>query len=304
MIILNNIVPVFAVIALGFVLGRSRFVPVEFFRAADRLVYFILFPVMLFWKIGGGGAESAFNWPLNLAVLLTNLLVFMAGLLYVRLSKMPAFQVGSFIQLGFRFNTYLGLAVVLSAQGEEGVTNFGIIISLAIPFINVFAVSTLIWFSGQTYTPLKKGLLLIKALLVNPLILACLAGIAYASFEQPFPKFFDNTFRLLSVSALPLALLSIGQALTFSSLKDYLSPSLVSCVLKLVLMPSIGWVLLQAFGVTGMAAETALIYFSLPTAASAYILSTQMNSDPQLASAGIVLSTLLSFFSLSIALIV
>ena len=60
-------------------------------------------------------------------------------------------------QCSFRFNTYLGMAVVLSTLGEVGVTEFGVIISLVIPFINILAVSTLIWYSSESYSAAKKS---------------------------------------------------------------------------------------------------------------------------------------------------
>ena len=59
--------------------------------------------------------------------------------------------------------------------------------------------------------------------------------------KKPFPVFFDNTFRLLSVAALPLALLSIGNSLTFGQLKHYFRPAVVAAVIKLLLMPCLGY---------------------------------------------------------------
>ena len=302
--ILHNIVPVFAIMVLGHILGRRRFVSGEFFESADRLVYFILFPVLLFWKIGGAGAAAGFNWPLNAAVLIAIFMAYIVSLVYARTSGMNPFLVGSFSQCSFRFNSYVGFAVVLAAMGEEGVLDFGVIISLAIPFINVLAVSTLIWYSRQDYSPTEKLRFLVKAMIANPLILACLAGLAYSTLDTPFPLFFENTFSLLAVATLPLALLSVGNALTLEKLKGYLPPTLAACLVKLVVLPGLGYILLTLFGVSGRPFQAAMIFFALPTATSTFILSSQLNSDTNLASAGIVLSTLLSFFSLSLVLLI
>ena len=68
-IILNNLVPVFALMGLGHLLGRTGFIGDVFFKASDRLVYYIFFPVMLFWKIGGAGPEVSLDLPLNLSTL-------------------------------------------------------------------------------------------------------------------------------------------------------------------------------------------------------------------------------------------
>ncbi len=300
--VLNNVLPVFLLLALGKALMRWGLAGESFFRTSDKLVYFIFFPALLFWKIGSAGPGLEVPGGLILAVLLTVLLAWLASLAYIRLARVPPFQAGTFSQVSYRFNTYIGMAVVLSAFGEEGVARFGIIISLAIPFINLLVVSTLVWYSQADYSPGDKVKLLLKGLAVNPLILACLAGILYARLAPPLPLFLNKTLALLSAITLPLALLSIGSGLALAKLKGRLRLSLVASGLKLVFMPLLGYALLRLLGVDALSLAVAMVFFTLPTATSAYILSSQMNSDADLAGASIVLSTLLSFLSLSLGL--
>ena len=302
--IVNNLVPVFALIALGQLLGKKGFLPKEFFQFSDKLVYFIFFPVMLFWKIGGANTAEAINWRLTLAVLGLLTAAWVLSLLYARVSGMPSFHVGAFSQCCYRFNTYIAMAVVLSALGEDGVRDFGILISVVIPYLNVLAVSTLIWHAKGEYSTRTKVTLLIKAMIANPLIIGCLAGIAYSMTGIPFPRFFSNTFRLLSVSSLPLALLSVGNALTFGVLKGYLGAALASCGIKLLFLPGAGWILFQYLGVEAFPMKVAMFFLAMPTSVSAYILSAQLESDPDMAAACIVLSTLLSFVSLSAVMLI
>ncbi|MBU2550088.1 MAG: AEC family transporter [Proteobacteria bacterium] len=301
--VVNNILPVFAVILAGQVLGRRSIVPAVFFQTSDRLVYFFFFPVLLFWKIGGADPSAGPGGRIVLIVLGAVFSTWVLSLFYAAVSGMSAFRIGAFSQCCYRFNSYIGLAVVLSVLGESGVRDFGIIIGLAIPFINVLAVTTLIWFGQKSYGLRDKVRLVIKAMIANPLILSCLLGMAYARLNVPFPPFVDNTFRLISTAALPLALLSVGNSLTLNKLKHYLGPALASCGLKLVFLPVLGYVLLRGFGVTGQLFQVALLYFAMPTSAVAFILSSQLGSDPDLASACTVLSTLLSLVSLSIVLL-
>ena len=302
--VVNNILPVFALILAGHVLGRRALVPPSFFQTSDRLVYFLFFPVLLFWKIGGAERSAGPEGQVILIVLGAVFSAWVLSLVYAKTSKMSDFHVGAFSQCSYRFNSYIGLPVVMSVLGETGVRDFGIIIGLAIPFINVLAVTTLIWFSQKSYRPREKVRLVLRAMIANPLILACLLGVGYAKIKLPFPPFFDNTFRLMSVAALPLALLSIGHALTPGKLKYYWGPALVSCGLKLVYLPVAGYILLRSFGVTGQIFEVAMLYFAMPTSAVAAILSAQLGSDPDLASACTVLCTLLSLASLSVVLLI
>jgi hypothetical protein len=301
LIVLNSLFPVFLIILLGNRLKRGGVVDDAYFKASDKLVYYIFFPAMLFWKIGGAGSER-FEWGLCLSGVFAAVFMWVISLVAVRLFRISTFQAGTFSQCCFRFNTYIGMAIVLTALGEEGVRLFGILIAFAIPVINVMAVSTLIWFSGQDISGRRRLKLTLKELVVNPLILGCLSGIVYSRTINVFPVFLDNTFRLLSSVTLPLALLSIGGALTLEKMKGDFRVSAIASFLKLVCYPLVGFAFLRLFAVPETAFRVGMIFFTLPTATSAYVLSSQLNSDTELASSIIVLSTVLSFPSLTVGL--
>ena len=194
------------------------------------------------------------------------------------------------------------MALVLNAFGEAGGRQFGILIGIIIPWVNVMAVTILIWFSGQRLTFWKQVQMTFKAVFTNPLFIACIAGFIYSNTLKVFPKPIDNTFALLSMLTLPLALLSIGGALTLKSLKTYFRLSIVASVFKLLVLPLTGYLMLSAFNVSGLPFKVSMILFTLPTSTAMYVLSSQLNSDTDLASANIFLSTILSFFSLSLVL--
>ena len=103
--------------------------------------------------------------------------------------------------------------------------------------------------------------------------------------------------------ALPLALISIGGSLTFAGVRGNLSLSFLAAILKLIVLPGIGWIFFSLFDVTGIPFKVGMIFLTLPASTAIYVLSSQMNSDTELASSAIVLSTLLSFFSLSFILL-
>lgn len=302
--VVNNLFPVFALLLFGHLLNRMGFTHDAFLKTADKLIYFIFFPALLFWKIGAAASDPIGDPGLYKAAICAVFSVYVLSSLYIKIFRVSAFQAGSFSQSCYRFNTYIGMAVILSALGEDGARQFSILIGLIIPLINVLAVSTLSWFSEDKVTLRKRVSLTTKALLTNPLIIACLAGIAYWKWIGGFPVFIDNTFRLASFVTLPLALLSIGGALTLSGMKKHLKLSLVAGVFKLIVLPLAGYLFLKAFDTSGVSFKVGMIYFALPTSTALYILSAQLSSDTRLASAAIALSTILSFFSLSLALLV
>jgi predicted permease len=289
---------------LGCLLKHYRLTDEKFLKTSDRLVYFIFFPAMLFWKIGGAASDAGIDMNFCIAAICNVLTMFALSIGVIKLFRISDYQAGSFSQSCYRFNTYIGMAVVVNALGEAEVRHFGIMIGFAIPVINLLAVSTLIWFSGRNITVSERIRITARALITNPLILACIAGIIYSNSLNSFPAFLENSFRLISTATLPLALLSIGGSLTFSNLKGLMNVSLTASVLKLLVFPITGYLFLKAFNVSGDLFRVGMIFFALPTSTAIYVLSSQLNSDTKLASASIVLSTVLSFFSLSAALLI
>jgi len=303
MIVINSLFPIFILLLLGWILKRWGLTDSLFLKTSDRLIYYFFFPVMLFWKIGGASFEQGIDWHFCLASLLALLTMFGLSTLVIQLFRISAFQAGSFSQSCYRFNTYIGVAVILNSLGAEGMKYFGIIIGFAIPLINVFAVSLLIWFSGREIDILKRFSIAAKALVSNPLILGCLIGIAYSRLIGGFPVFINNSLSLISMVTLPLALISIGGSLSFAGLQGNMPLSFLAVILKLIVLPAIGWLYFYLFNVTGIPFKVGMIFLTLPASTAIYVLSSQMNSDTELASSAIVLSTLLSFFSLSVVLL-
>ena len=302
--VLDNLFPVFALLLFGHLLKRFGITHDAFLKTADKLIYYIFFPVLLFWKIGAAASDLIGDPGLYKAAICAVVSVYVLSSLYIKLFKVPAYQAGSFSQSCYRFNTYIGMAVILNALGEDGARQFSILIGLIIPIINILAVSTLSWYSEKKVSLLQRVGLTAKALISNPLIIACIAGIVYWKFIGGFPVFIYNTFRLASFVTLPLALFSIGGALTLGSMKNYFKLSLVASFFKLVILPLTGYLFLNAFNATGISFKVGMLYFTLPTSTALYILSSQLSSDTQLASAAIALSTLLSVISLSVALLI
>jgi len=303
-IVVNSLFPVFLLILLGGLLKKWGFTDPVFLRQSDRLIYYIFFPIMLFWKIGGASYVAGnIDWSFHLVTLLVITLMFLLSVLSIRLFGISDFQAGTFSQACYRFNTYIGVAVILTALGEKGIAIFGILIGLVIPVINVLAVSTLIWFSGEQLSARGRLKVLTRALAANPLILGCLSGFVYSRLIGSFPIFLNNTFSLMSMVTLPLALLSIGGALTFSGVRAHFANSLLTSAMKLLVLPLIGYVLYSLAGVGATEFKVGMIFLALPAATSIYVLSSQLNSDTDLASSAIVFSTVFSFFSLTVALL-
>ncbi len=302
MIVTESIVPIFALVSLGALLRRFGVTDPHFLKTSDRLVYYLFFPALLFYKIGGSSRVPEFDLPLLSAVFASIVVVFVTSLVFVKVFRMHSFHVGAFSQCCYRFNTYVGMAVVLMAMGDSAVRDFSVMIGVAIPFINLLAVSTLIWFA-ETAAPLKNRLwLVLQATVSNPLILACVAGMLFSFFGIPFPGFVDKTLYLLSMVTLPMALIAVGGSLRFRLQDKGIHWALWAAAFKNGWLPIVGFGFLRIFHVSEMAFQIGMLFFALPTSGAAYILSAQLGSDANLAAQTIFFSTLASIFSLSAVL--
>jgi len=299
--VLNSLLPVFALIAMGMALKHWHLTSTDFLKTADRLVYFIFFPALLFWKIGGAPPSPAVNGEFYLAVALAIVCIYLGSLAYI-CWRVPAFQAGTFSQNCYRFNTYVGMAIVINALGGEGARSFGILIGFLIPMNNILAVATLTWYADGHATGTGRIRQTAQAMIANPLILACVGGLIYSRAVGSFPTFVDNGLGLMAGMTLPMALLSIGGALDPAGIRDHWRLSLVSAIFKLVALPLVGWMLLQWMGVGGLELQVGMIYFALPISPATYVLASQLKSDTRLTSATIALTTALSIIPLAIVL--
>ncbi len=149
-LVLSSLFPVFSLLLMGSLLRRLNLTNEMFLKLSDRLVYFIFFPVLLFWKIGGAETDRFVDWNMCIAALVSIAATYIISALALKVFNISNFKAGTFSQSCYRFNTYIGMAIIFYAFGEDGIKHFGILIGFAIPFINILAVSTLIWYSGKT----------------------------------------------------------------------------------------------------------------------------------------------------------
>jgi malonate transporter len=304
LVVLESIVPIFAVIFLGHALKRFGMIDDRFMEMSDSLLYFLFMPGLLFWKIAEQSPDKPIDWSVVLPAMAVIFATFLASLVYAGLAKISYGKIGSFSQSCYRFSTYLGLAVVSATYGEKGVREFGILIAFLIPFINLLAVPSLIWYSSARPAFSKELWILVRSIALNPLIVACLAGLAYSRLSIPMPHVFAATLSMTSALALPLALVSVGGSLTLEKIKFHIAESVAAAGFKLILTPLLGYLVLKWFRIPAFSFSVAMIYFGLPTSPNNHILSAQLNSDVELAKAAMVLSTLISAITLSVILIV
>ncbi|MCK9507595.1 MAG: AEC family transporter [Pigmentiphaga sp.] len=276
-------------IALGWLLKqRGGFSPL-FFQGLERLIYFVLFPALLFLNIARTPLEPAtatgLLWTAALLIGGGMLLAMLAG----PLLKVGALQLASAQQCGFRFNSYIGLALASRIAGESGQTTMALLIGFAVPMANLAAVLPL---------ARQAKLNLFKELLSNPMVVATLGGLAFNLAGLTLPAPVEMFLGRLSAAAIALGLMCVGTGLMFTSLKAHWPLVSYQMAVKLLILPLATWLVLPYTPFDAETQRTILLFAALPTASSAYVLTTRMGGDGPLVAGLISLSTLVSLATL------
>ena len=264
------LLPDFCLILLGFGLRRWMSLGDHFWVGVEKLVYFILFPALLLNAI----LKTRLDLWAAMPLLVTALGAMLGGMVISFLAR-PIFSVqpmvfASIFQCGYRFNSYIGLAAAGLLFGTPGIAALGLIIGVAVPFANLSSVWMLAR-HGETGVWREIGR--------NPLIWATLAGLILnlAGFEPPQPL--GIFLGRLADATVALGLLTVGAALRLQGQAGVLGASIYLSVVKLMALPLLAVIIGKAVGLTGIYYGVAILFASLPTASSAYILAMRMGGD-------------------------
>lgn len=285
-----SLLPVFALILLGAGLKQAGFPGDALWPHLERLTYFVLFPPLLFHTIVVArlGAEA---WALA-GALATGIALMTVTLLVLRpvlpISG-PAYS--SVFQGAIRWNGFVAVGVVNALSGAPGVALAAVAFATMVPLVNMLSVVILAHHAGDGPAEARSVL---KLVFTNPLILACLAGLAVMGAGITLPAPLLQGLKMLADATIALGLLAVGAALHARQLKAMILPGAVTTALKLGIMPLFMLAGCMAFGVTGLGRTVAIICASVPGATSSYILARQLGGDAALMANLITLTTLFS----------
>ncbi|OGU15121.1 MAG: hypothetical protein A2076_14195, partial [Geobacteraceae bacterium GWC2_53_11] len=273
--IMNALIPVLALIAVGFVIQRTGFLPPAFWPSAEKLTYFLLMPATLIHNLAGKKI-GALPWLKILftvegAVLASALLI---TLWWLANRRMGGAAFTSLFQGGVRFNTFVALALAENLFGRDGLFLAAMGAGFMIILINVLCVSA---FSLAVNTGAKVDLKRLGGdLLRNPLIIGCVVGVGINASGVMLPTAIDGILALGGKAAFPVGLMAVGAAYRADNLMLHWHPLVVSSSVQFLCKPLIAWGLATSLGLSGVPLSVAVLLFSVPTAPSAYILSRQM----------------------------
>ena len=296
----NATLPVFGVMALGFLLRRGGFLTHGFCQVANKLVFHLCLPAMLFRQIaairGGSLPDGAFLLYAFCFTLASTFAVW--G--FSRICLRDKTQVGAFAQGAFRGNTaLLGSVLLQSICGSQ--TYAPLIILAAVPLYNVLSVIILSLEAGgggKLDAARMKSVLL--NVVKNPILIGIFLGAPFAVLQIHIPAMVEKSLSMLSNLATPLSLLVIGAAFVWGDAMKKARPTLLAASIKLLILPALFLPAAVALGFRDAQLMAILIMLGSPSTPSGYIMAKQMGNDHVLANGIVVLTTLLAAVTITL----
>lgn len=287
--------PLFILIALGWMLVRWRKWPDSITEALNRVVFKIALPAMLFRLMSDFGQSPPVDARLLIAFFGSCLIVFVLGRVIAnRLFKLDGIS-GSVFALGgiFSNNVMLGLPIATVMLGEKAIPSVALVLVFNGLILWTLATVSVEW--------VKHGALNLKgfgktaiSVLKNPLIIAILSGTLFSLTGIPLPEMIDKPVSMLGTIAVPLALVALGMSLAAYKVKEGLKESYAICLLKLIVQPLVIWGLAVLLGLPPLESKVVVLLGSMSVGINVYLMSQQFNALTGPAATSMLLSTVFS----------
>lgn len=296
---LNSTIPIFLIMIFGYILMRVGFFNEEFTRIADKYVFKVGLPVLLFKEIATADIHSDFDIRFMLFCMITTTVMFgvIWGLsaIFLRDKNM----VGAFTQGSARGSAaILGIAFIENIYGSSGMGPLMIISS--IPLYNIYSV-IILSFSAKECSgnrgAIKKALINIAK---NPIIWGILLGLPFSIIGIKIPPIGLKTVSLIAQTATPVALLVVGATFKGKQAIKKIVPTTVATFIKLVGLPLIFLPIAAYMGFRNEALVALIVMLGSPATVTGYIMAKNMGNDEILSSSIIVMSTMLSSLTLTL----
>jgi malonate transporter and related proteins len=289
--------PDFSLILCGYLVCRHTALDRTVWQQVESLVYYFLFPVLLFQSI----VKSPLDLGAASSLIAAGLLLGLAsiGLAY-SLPYLPwlgkridARDHAASAQIAFRFNSFIALALAERLAGAHGLLLIAVLIGVCVPLFNVAAVWPMAR-HGQTG--------FVGALVRNPLIIATASGLAANLLGFSIPPWLEPTVNRIGAASLALGLMAAGAGMQFGTLAQAKALAVGVLAIRHFIAPLVAMALAHLFRLDDAQTAVLLAFSALPTASSAYVLAARMGYNGANVAGLVTLSTLLGMASLPFAL--
>jgi predicted permease len=289
--------PDFSLILIGYLVCRYTPLNRTVWAQVETLVYFLLFPVLLFHSIvkspldiGAASSLIGAGWALGfIGIALAYAMPYLPWLG----QHIPRRAHAASAQVAFRFNSFIGLALAERLAGPQGLLLIAVLIGVCVPLFNVAAV----WPMARHA---QRGF--VRELIRNPLIIGTAGGLVANLLGFSMPVWLEPTVSRIGAASLALGLMAAGAGMQLGTLYQAKALAVSVLTIRHFLLPLAALGLARVFGLDPVQTTMLLAFSALPTASSCYVLAARMGYDGAYVAGLVTLSTLLGVASLSFAL--
>ena len=291
------LLPDFSLILCGYLICRYTALNRSVWQPVESLVYYLLFPVLLFQSIVKSPVDiSAASGLIGAGML--------SGVIGIALAyslphwpwlgkRIDARDHAASAQVAFRFNSFIGLAIAERLAGTQGLLMIAVLIGVCVPLFNVAAVWPMARQGQHSFA---------RELVRNPLIIATGSGLAANLVGFQIPEWAVPTVSRISAASLALGLMAAGAGLQFGLLTRGKALSVAVLSIRHLVQPLLAFALARLFGLDPVQTTVLLAFSALPTASTCYVLAARMGYNGPYVAGLVTLSTLLGVVSLPFAL--
>ena len=289
--------PDFSLILLGFLLCRYTALNRAVWEQAEKLVFFVFFPVLLFHSI----VKSPLDLSATSGLIMGGLTLAGSGIALAYVlpylpwlgARIDRREHAACAQIGFRFNSFIALAMAERLAGPEGLLLIAVLIGVCVPVFNMAAIWPMARHSQTNFG---------RELLRNPFIIATVSGLLANLLGFHIPNWLEPSVSRIGAGSLALGLMAAGAGMRLGSMKEAKALSVAVLLIKHMMMPLVALFLSHALGLSKAQTLVLLAFSALPTAPTAYVLAARMGYNGPLVAGLVTLSTLLGLLSLPFAI--
>ena len=289
--------PDFSLILLGFLLCRYTALNRAVWEQAEKLVFFVFFPVLLFHSI----VKSPLDLSATSGLIMGGLTLAASGIALTYVlpylpwlgARLDRREHAACAQIGFRFNSFIALAMAERLAGPEGLLLIAVLIGVCVPVFNMAAIWPMARHSQTNFG---------RELLRNPFIIATVSGLLANLLGFHIPNWLEPSVSRIGAGSLALGLMAAGAGMRLGSMKEAKALSVAVLLIKHMLLPLVALFLSHALDLSKAQTLVLLAFSALPTAPTAYVLAARMGYNGPLVAGLVTLSTLLGLLSLPFAI--
>lgn len=296
---LNATVPIFLMMVFGYFVRRIGLLDDHTTKKLNTFVFKTLLPALLFMDLSTADFLSVWDTKFVLFCFFVTIIciLFTAGITLFHKNKVER---GEIIQASYRSSAaILGIAFVKNIYGES--TMAALMIVGTVPLYNIIAVLVLSLTAPKDGAQDKKALIkkTIKNVITNPIILGILAGMLWSVLQIPQPVIFSKSVSYLANMATPLSLIALGASFRFGDAKEKMPIAVHISFIKLVFFCACFLPVAIHFGFRGEKLIAILVMLGSATTGSCFVMSKNMGHEGVITSCTVMLTTLLSAFTLT-----